>query len=348
MNAPIPAARTTGINHPWAEAPAPGDVIEVAEGILWARLSLPMKLDHVNIYALDDGDGWTLIDTGLDWTTGRAQMETLLAGPLAAKPVSRVLMTHAHPDHVGLIGQFEAAGAQVLASRGAWLMARMMVLDRHEHHPPQNVTFRKRAGMSGDALQVYTAETPFNFADCVQPIPVGYTRLQEGEILHAAGRDWTVRMGEGHAIEHITLWTEGIVLAGDQILPGISPNIGVYATEPEANPLKGWLESCERFRALDLEPLVLPGHKLPFRGLNFRLRLLIDNHLHAFDRIEAALTEGPRTAVELMPPIFHREIGKGEFGMALVEAVAHVNYLHQAGRITRTLNAEGAWIYRGS
>ncbi|MEM0943384.1 MAG: MBL fold metallo-hydrolase, partial [Pseudomonadota bacterium] len=315
-----------GVRHPWADPPGPGRVTEVADGILWARLPLPMKLDHVNIYALDEGDGWTLIDTGLNWAKGLAQVEALLAEPLAGKPVIRVLMTHAHPDHLGLVGWFAERGAEVVASRAAWYLGRMMVLDRQERHPPQNILYRRRAGMTGAALAAYAAEAPFNFADCVAPIPPGFTRLREGDTYQAGGRDWQVRMGEGHAVEHITLWTDEIVLAGDQILPGISPNIGVYPTEPEADPLGGWLETCHRFRALGADPLVLPGHKLPFRGLDFRLGQLIDNHLHAFERIEAAL-DRPKTAVELMAPIFRREIGGGEFGLALVEAVAHVNYL---------------------
>ncbi|MBY8976318.1 MBL fold metallo-hydrolase [Rhodobacteraceae bacterium NNCM2] len=343
MNAPLLA---TGITFPWDEPPAPGEVIEVAEGILWARLPLPMKLDHVNIYALDDGDGWTLIDTGMNWKKGVAEMEALLAGPLAAKPVTRVLMTHSHPDHLGQVGLFAGRGAEVIASRSAWLMGRMMTLDRHERHPPQNIAFRRRAGMSGEALAAYAEETPFNFADCVVPIPIGFTRLQEGDRFHAGGRDWLVRMGEGHAIEHVTLWTDEILIAGDQVIPGISPNIGVYPSEPEANPLKAWIDSCERFRALGADPLVLPGHKLPFRGLDFRLSLMIENHTSAFDRIEAALEHGPLTAVGMMPAVFRREIRGSQFGLALVEAVAHANYLHQAGRVTRTLNENGAWEYR--
>lgn len=343
MNAPDPAA---GLTHPWDGPPSPGDVIEVAQGILWARLPLPMKLDHVNIYAMDDGDGWTLIDTGLNWKRGAAEVDALLSGPLAGKPVRRVLMTHAHPDHLGLVGRFADNGAEVVASRAAWFQGRMMTLDRHERHPAPNITFRKRAGLTGEALAAYAEEKPFNFADCVAPIPLGYTRLKEGDQFRAAGRDWHVRTGEGHAVEHITLWSDDVLIAGDQVLPGISPNIGVYPTEPEANPLDGWLETCTRFIALGCDPLVLPGHKLPFCGLDFRLRLLIENHIGAFNRIEAALDRGPLTAIEMMPAIFRREIGASQFGLALVEAVAHANYLFQAKRISRSLSPNGAWEYR--
>lgn len=343
MNAPDLAA---GLTHPWDTPPRPGTVIEVAEKILWARLPLPMKLDHVNIYALDDGDGWTLIDTGLNWKRGVEEVDALLAGPLAEKPVKRVLMTHSHPDHLGLVGRFADAGAEVIASRTAWFQGRMMTLDRHERHPAENIAFRKRAGLAGEALNAYAEEKPFNFADCVARIPLGFTRVKEGDRFRAAGRNWQVRMGEGHANEHVTLWSDDILIAGDQVLPGISPNIGVYPTEPEANPLAGWLETCKRFGDLGKDPLVLPGHKLPFRGLDFRLRMLIENHVAAFDRIETALDNGPLTAIGMMPAIFRREIDASQFGLALVEAVAHANYLYQAQRITRRMNSNGAWEYR--
>ncbi|MEM7238273.1 MAG: MBL fold metallo-hydrolase [Pseudomonadota bacterium] len=336
------------IHHPWEAPPGPSDVIEIAEGLLWARLPLPMRLDHVNIYALDDGDGWTLIDTGLDWAKGRAQIAGLLSGPLNGKPVHRVLMTHAHPDHIGLVGWFAAHDAEVVASRSAWLMGRMMVLDRHDTHPPQNISFRQRAGISGEDLQTYAEETPFNFADCVTPIPVGFIRLRDGDFFDAGGRRWTVRTGEGHAIEHITLWSDDVLIAGDQVLPGISPNIGVYPTEPDADPLAGWLETCRRFDGLAMDQLVLPGHKLPFRGLKFRLGQLIENHVQALDRIDAALADGPMTALQMMPAIFRRSIEESQVGLALVEAVAHANHLLHAGRAKRRLNAQGAWEYRRS
>ena len=342
MNAHQPA----GISHPWDAPPEAGQVVEVADGILWARLPLPMRLDHVNIYAMDDGDGWTLVDTGLNWSKGRAEMDALLAGPLSGKPVHRVLLTHHHPDHIGLIGWFSDRGAEVLASRTAWLLGRMLTLDSNEVHPPEAIDFRRRAGVNGPMLEAFSKDRPFNFADCVSPIPSGFRSLADGTTIAAGGRDWTIRFGNGHAPDHVTLWSGGLLIAGDQVLPGISPNIGVYPTEPEADPLTGWLETCSAFRKLAKDPLVLTGHKLPFRGLDFRLEQLVENHLSAFDRIEAALREAPLTALQLLPVIFRREIEATQLGLALAEAVAHTNHLHQAGRLTRALNTDGAWEYQ--
>ncbi len=334
------------LTFPWEEPPAPGELREVAEGILWLRLPLPMALDHVNIYLLDEGDGWTAVDTGLDWKKARAAWEAALAGPLAGKPVTRVLLTHHHPDHIGLLGWFAEHGAEVLATRTAWLMGRMLTLDRTEKYGPAHIDFRRKAGVVGAALEAYAAEKPFNFADCVAPVPLGFTGLHEGQEIRLGGRDWTVRLGSGHAPDHATLWSGETVLTGDQVIPGISPNIGVYPTEPDADPLAEWLESCERLMAFATPgQLALPGHKLPFRGLPFRLESQIENHLSALDRIRDALTRSEPTAVELMPAIFKREIGGSQHGLALVEAVAHMNHLWRTGEAMRRLDEHGSWRY---
>ena len=344
-------AEPQGLAFPWPMPPAPGKPVAVADGVHWLRLPLPMaSLDHANVYVLEDEiggrSGWTLIDTGMNWPKGRAALEAALAGPLAGRPVIRVILSHHHPDHIGLAGRFAEAGAEIWASRTAWLLGRMLLLDRQEKATPEQILFRRRAGMSGDALAAYAAEKPFNFSDVVLPIPLGFRRIEEGDRIRIGARDWLVRMGEGHAPEHVTLWSDdGLLLAGDQVLPGISSNIGVYPTEPEADPLKGWLATCRRFHALGADPLVLPGHKLPFRGLTRRLEHLIDNHEHALARIEEEIAAKPRTAIALFHAIFHRPIGHGEFSLALVEAVAHANHLVQAGRIARRLNADGAWEY---
>lgn len=323
-----------------------GEAVRVAEGVLWLRLPLPMALDHVNIYALDDGDGWTVVDTGLSTGPTRSIWDQLLAGPLAGKPVRRVILTHHHPDHVGLVGWFQSRGAELLATRTAWLYARMLTLDQQDRPAPEAMTFYRRAGLTEAELAKRATERPFNFADVVAPMPVGFTRLTEGDRLHSAGRDWTVRMGHGHAPDHATLWLDdSIVLGGDQLLPGISANIGVYPTEPEADPLTDWLDSCRTFQthARD-DQLILPGHKLPFTGLPFRLTQMIDNHEAALARLVDHLAV-PRTARHCFLPLFKREIGGAEFGLALVEAVAHLNCLLRRGTVSRSLTPDGAWLW---
>ena len=332
------------VRHPFDTPPPEGEAVRVAEGVLWLRLPLPMALDHVNVYALDDGCGWTIVDTGMASQKTKAIWERLLAGPLAGKPVSRVILTHHHPDHVGLVGWFQARGADLLATRTAWLYARMLVLDVQDRPSPEAMTFYRRAGLTEADLARRAAERPFNFADVVDPMPVGFTRLSEGDRLSAAGRDWTVRIGHGHAPDHATLWSDdGLVLGGDQLLPGISANIGVYPTEPEADPLADWLASCRAFqRHAGEQHLILPGHKLPYTGLPFRLTQMIENHDAALDRLQDHLAR-PQTATQCFPPLFKRQIGAAEFGLALVETVAHLNCLLRRNVVSRSLTANGAW-----
>lgn len=336
------------IRFPRPDAPAPGTAQEVAPGILWIRMPLPMALDHVNCYAFDEGDGWSILDTGIASRTSRAIWDTLLAGPLAGRPVRRVIATHHHPDHIGLAGWFQERGAELLTTRTAWLFARMLTLDVQERPRPETLRFWQRAGMEAALLARHADERPFNFADVVAPLPLGFTRITEGDLLSLGGRDWRVRIGDGHAPEQATFWCESdaLVIGGDQLLPGISPNLGVYATEPQADPVGDWIASCHRLRPFAREDqLVLPGHKLPFTGLPLRLSQMIDNHEGALVRLLDVLDQ-PQTAVGCFPALFKRPIGEGEYGLALVEAVAHLNHLLRAGRVTRTVTAGKADLWQ--
>ena len=335
----------TTLRYPFPDPPHEGTLTEVAEGVFWTRLPLPMALDHVNVYVLDDGDGWTVFDTGFDTIRSRGIWATLLAGPLRGKQVHRVIVSHHHPDHIGLAGWFQAGGAALWTSRTAWLFARMLVLDEQDRPLPETVEFWRRAGMDAAILEQRRTERPFNFCDVVAPLPLGFHQLREGAVFRAAGRDWEVRLGQGHAPDQVTLWSRDcpLVLGADQLLPSISPNLGVYATEPEADPVADWLESCTRFQAVARpDHLVLPGHKLPFTGLPLRLRQKIDNHHGALRRLSGHLHK-PRCASDCFAPLFKREITEAVYGLALVEAIAHLNHLVATRQAERRADADGVW-----
>ncbi len=340
---------TAPLKFPWNKAPGEGEAVEVGEGVLWMRLPLPMKLDHVNCYAIADDDGWTIVDTGFDTRRSRGIWEKLLDGPLAGRAVARVLVTHHHPDHVGLAGWFQRDhGAELVTTRTAWLFARMLLLDEQMVPVDETLAYWRAAGMDPGIYERRKAERPFNYVDIVADMPLGFRRIKEGSVISLGGRDWDVRIGNGHAPEHATLWSRDceLVIGGDQLLATISPNLGVYATEPEADPVGDWLESCERLRPFARDShLVLPGHKLPFTGLPTRMRQLIDNHHHALERLLEFL-ETPHVAADCFPPLFKRRISEGEYGLALVEAVGHLNHLLHLGHITRERREDDAWLWQ--
>ena len=307
-----------------------------------------MALDHVNVYVIDEGDSWTIIDTGFWSKKTQSIWSEIKEKWFKDKPIGKVIVTHHHPDHVGLAGWFQTEfKAELWMSRTAWLMARMLRLDYQKLPTEETINIWRRAGMDDLILNERATGNPFNFGDSVHEMPLGFRRIIDGEKIILGNRSWIVRVGNGHAPEHLTLWCEDepIVIAGDQIISSISPNLGVYATEPDADPVQEWLTSCEAFLPFSNDKqLVLPGHKLPFYGLPHRLKQLIENHHSALKRLVAFLKE-PQTAVDCFPVLFNRKISDNEYGLALVEAVAHLNHLYRKKIVKRELNSKGAYVY---
>lgn len=327
-----------GLVFPFGAArPDDGGIVELAEGVLWVRLPLPFSLDHINLWVLDAGDHWAIIDSGVNGPTQAAFWRALFAGALAGKPVGRLIVTHYHPDHVGLAGWLTRKWQIPLEmTRGEFMLARVLTLDVATEPPAEVIDFYRRHGWDDAALDRLRAGGWGNFGRGVSRLPTGYRRLRDGDSLDIGGRRWEVVTGAGHSPEHACLLCReaGLLISGDQVLPRISSNVSVYPTEPEANPLHDWLASIDRLRGLPDDLLVLPAHNEPFTGLHARLDQLAGDHHAKLDRLEARLAR-PAAATDTFTTLFGRPIGEGEQQMATGEAVAHLNWLVAAGRARR-------------
>lgn len=335
-----------GLTYPLGRSgPEYGEVIALADGVGWTRLPVPGPLNHINIWLLDDGDGVAIVDTGLDIPPSREAWEKLIAGPLAGRAISRVIVTHFHPDHLGLAGWLcERFGVRLWMTRGEWLTGRMLTADVREVPPPEAPAYWRLAGWSEEAIAEEAAKGWGRFASVVSEIPASYRRIEEGDAIQIGMRDWRVVIGSGHCPEHACLLDEagGLLIAGDQVLPRITSNVSLSLSEPEADPLGDWLASIAKLKTLPADLLVLPSHGEPFTGLHTRLDKLADGHLDRLDALHAHLAE-PRRAVDCFGVLFARAVGD-HIGLATGEALAHLRHLEATGRATREMRDGTAWF----
>jgi glyoxylase-like metal-dependent hydrolase (beta-lactamase superfamily II) len=314
----------------------------LAPGLLGLRLALPFALDHVNVWLLEDGAGWMLVDAGVADERTRERWRDLLSGSLADRPIARLIATHFHPDHLGLAGWLcVETGAELLASHTEWLNGRLLALDTSAGFVEAGRAFDRQAGLDEEVVAERAARGNLYRRRVSEP-PAQFRRLRDGDRLRIGGREWRVLAGHGHAPEMICLFSAemNLLIAADQILPKISPVVGVWPAEPEANPLADFLATLERFRALPDDCLVLPSHGRPFRGLHIRIEQLIAHHA---ERLEATLAAcaHPVTVVEVIPHLFHRELDTHQLQFALGESLAHLNYLLAEGGLRRVLDDDG-------
>ena len=321
--------------------------VEVAPGVRGMRLPLPFALTHVNLWLLDDGHGLTAIDAGLGDQRTREHWEVLLHGQLRDRPIHRLIATHFHPDHMGLAGWLAAAtGAPLWATRTEWLMGRLLALDTSEAFVDAGRVADIEAGLALETV-LRRAQRGNAYRPKVVEPPATYRRIVEGEVIRIDGSDHEVLIGRGHAPEMVCLFCpeRNVLIAADQVLARISPNVSVSPLEPEGDPLGAFLSSLHTFRRLPPDVLVLPSHGHPFRGLHARIDQLVHHHEERLERALDACRE-PATAVAIMPHLFDRKLDEHQLGFAIGETLAHLNYLWHQGRLEREPRANGPTRYR--
>jgi len=344
LNLPTPAP----LRFPFETPPAFGQFMQVAPEIFWLRGSMPMALNHINIYLIKDGNGWTVLDTGISTPEIQQGWRDMIQ-QLGGGPVKRVIVTHFHPDHVGNAGWFSREfGAPLWMSRTEMLMARWVSGPSTDFNAPEAVAFYRAAGFDDEQLEAYFNRRSRGFGFEITELPFNYHRIQDGEKIIINDTAWEVVVGRGHSPEHACLYSahHKILFSGDQVLPNITTNVSVMPAEPEANPLKEWIESLAAMRdRLPDDVLVLPAHNRPFYGLHARLTALIDGHERNLRDLHALCVE-PKRALDVFPVLFSRKINNDLLFMATGESVSHINCLLQRGKLTREVGPDGIVHYR--
>lgn len=329
---------------PNAQPPEPGRLVEIAPGVRWFRLPLPYRLDHVNIYLIEDDDGWTVLDTGLGTDACRIAWESILSGPLSGQRLTSMIVTHFHPDHVGLAGWLaDRFDLPLSMPRPEYLYSLALQYAPGDLGADMHRPFYRRHGLSPEITEAVLSRG-HEYLRRTTGVPTTYHRIQHGDQLRIGARAFQVITGGGHALEQAMLYKpdERLFFAADQVIARISPNVSVHAMEPDLDALGIYLRSLSGLRdAVSQDVLVLPGHGLPFYGLHIRIAELLEHHAQRCNAIADACEQQPLSVAELVPHVFHRILDEHQTGFAFGEVLAHVNHMLAQGRLAQETGVDG-------
>ena len=341
----VSLASSSSLQYPWSETPPAGTTLEVAPGVHWLSMPLPFQLDHINLWLLKDGAGWTVVDTGIGDEKTRSLWERIFS---AFRNVTRVILTHYHPDHAGNAAWIcKRFGAELWTTQGEYLTAHAVRASGAGYTTQAVLSVFSKNGLNEEQLHAMSAIRGNNrYSEMVPEFPLSYRRIIEGDTLRIGDHAWKAIIGHGHAPEHLSLYCEelNVVIAGDMLLSTISTNVSVWSIDPEGDPLRLFLDSVARYRDLPADMLVLPSHGKPFRGAHTRVRELEDHHARHFAKLLESLNE-PRSAAEVLAVLFRRKLDAHQMFFAMGEAIAHLHYLYYAGRARRALGPDGVMRY---
>ena len=366
------------LHYPLGErVPAAGETIDIAPGVRWLRMALPFALDHINLWLLRDRqdgvDGWTLVDCGISNDATRAAWERIFTERLDGLPVLRVIVTHMHPDHIGLAHWLtERWRCRMWSSATDFHAARVASHSTTGFGGERSAAFFASHGLTDpEAIAKVRARSNY-YAGMVPDVPTTYRRLMDDMTLDIGGHAWRCIAGYGHAPEHIALHApnihgtpeaplapapqggapelgaarrSGLLISGDMVLPRISTNVSVFDLEPESDPLSLFLTSLKRYDTLPADTLVLPSHGKPFTGLHARTRQLQQHHDDRLAEVMAECSAKPCHAADLLPVLFKRKLDLHQTTFALGESLAHLHALWHGGKLQRALGDDGVWRF---
>jgi glyoxylase-like metal-dependent hydrolase (beta-lactamase superfamily II) len=302
---------------------------EVLPGTHLIELPLPLALGSINVYLVRLADGYLLIDCGMDTD---ACFQALARGMDVAgagwSDISEILLTHVHPDHMGLAPRLlELTGARL--SMHAHDAAYLQTLIQTEHYLAWADGVMREAGVPEEIIaQIRGSSNEIHkHFHSLTPDRV----LQGGERIATAVEELEVLWTPGHSPGHVCLYgrERRVLFAGDQMLEQISPNIGWL---PDCDPLGEFLDSLRELERLDVE-LILPSHGAPFFGHGEWVRKTIAHHAERCARILALLDGASRSAAEVVNELWERTLIPFHYRFAVFEVLAHLEYLERQGKV---------------
>jgi len=346
------------LHYPHADhKPAPGTSTEVAVGVRWLRMPLPFALDHINLWLLRDQregpdgviDGWSVVDCCVSSDEAKQHWQQVFDTQLDGLPVLRVIVTHMHPDHVGLAHWLCAHWSTEEHTCQLWMSAA-------DHHLACLYSQGMNAFGGEEAAHFFAVHgwcdpedlekirvRKSYYPSMVPKVPRVFARLLHDQVLRVGAHEWRCIAGYGHAPEHMALHCEslGVLISGDMVLPRISTNVSVYEIEPEADSLSLFLQSLELFLPLPKDTLVLPSHGHPFVGLHERIAQLQDHHRERLGDLLQACQHSAQSAHDVLTLLFKRPLDFHQTTFAMGEAVAHLHRLRSQGLVKRHVDAQG-------
>jgi len=341
------------ISYPFKKrwSPEPGQPFEVAEGVYWLRMPLPIALDHINLWLIKDNDDtWTIVDTGYDAPECKAVWEQVFDSFFRPELVSKIIVTHFHPDHIGLAAWLaHRCDVPILISRGEFEHYHSIIHRDADAFKKTTALFANEVGFDEKTAAAFSSF----FSNSEKQDKARVKRemcefIAQDDEITIGQHQWRVISGNGHSPEHSCLYCAelDVLISGDQAIARISSNISVYPSNPNANPLKDWLNSCEKLRDIIPAPtLVLAAHQEPFTNISHRMQTLIDDHHQDLVRLRTALVEKLNT-VEARGVLFNRPLNPIETVLATGETLAHINYLLHEGEVSAELNNDGVAYYQ--
>lgn len=318
---------------------------EVAPGIFRLTIPVPFRgLRYVNLWLLRDGDGFTMIDCGWSDDATHRLLQRCWDDVLQGLPVTRLIITHFHPDHAGNCRFIcDRWGLRPLMTQLEWMAANVAMRSLYSDDFDLKARYFEQNGVSSDLLERYRAEN-LAYAHGAA-LTDSYERIRAGDRIRIGERDWQVLLGQGHSPEMALLYCAGddILIAADQILPKITPNVSVWPWEPLADPLSDFLATLADIEAVVSDKTyVLPSHREPFHNARARIAELRGHHDDRLDDLRRSLSRrGASTAGALLQDLFQVELDGHQVNFAMGEAIAHLNHLCGLGEVDRHVDASG-------